>query len=126
MTLKFECPHCFSRLSAEPEIFGTEVACPECSQSLIVPTPQEIGVVEEPPDPSMLKFLCPHCDRRLSAVSHQFGKEMPCPHSDCGKPVLVPCPEWKPIPTTLLKHGSTNANDLVKQAQDLTRPIKQD
>ena len=126
MTLKFECPHCQARLSAENGLFGNQIDCPECSQALIVPTPEELGVVEEPVDPSTLKFLCPHCDRRLSAVSHQFGKEMPCPHDDCQKPVLVPCPEWKPIPTTLLRHGSSNANDLVKQAEELTRPIKLD
>ncbi len=118
--MKFECPHCHSRLSAEAEHYGRTVICPECSQPISVPKPpsaepQGAGSQE------IVKFLCPHCNRRLSAVSHQFGKEMPCPHPDCLKPVLVPRPEWKPIPTVILQKGNANVDDLLRQAREMTR-----
>lgn len=87
--------------------------------ALMVPRPQDIGAPPEDHQDTV-KFLCPHCNRRLSAVSHQFGKEMPCPHADCQKPVLIPRPEWKPIPTTLLKKGSPDTNELIKKAQEMT------
>lgn len=119
MSLKFACPHCKARLSAEPELYLQQVDCPECSQALIVPKPEDIGA--PPENITTVKFLCPHCSRRLSALPPQFGTEMPCPFADCAKPVLVPRPEWKPIPTTLLKQGSADANDLVKKAQQMTR-----
>jgi hypothetical protein len=111
MSLKFACPHCHIHLSAEPEHYSTQVDCPDCQQPFIVPKPEDIGVAPE--DPHVVKFLCPHCTRRLSAVAHQFGTEMPCPHIDCLKPVLVPRPEWKPIPTTLLRSGSVDSNELL-------------
>lgn len=119
MSLKFDCPHCHARLSAEPEHYGKKVDCPECSMALMVPRPQDIGAALQDHHDTV-KFLCPHCNRRLSAVSHQFGKEMPCPHADCQKPVLIPRPEWKPIPTTLLKQGSPDTDDLIKKAQEMT------
>ncbi|MDF1815220.1 MAG: hypothetical protein P1V20_23675 [Verrucomicrobiales bacterium] len=119
MSLKFACPHCKARLSAEPELYSQQTDCPECSRPLIVPRPEDIGA--PPENLTVVKFLCPHCSRRLSALPPQFGTEMPCPHGDCAKPVLVPRPEWKPIPTTLLRQGSADANDLVKKAQDMTR-----
>ena len=119
MALKFECPHCQSRLSAEPELYGVQVDCPECSQALIVPNAEEVGANE--PTEEFLKFLCPHCTRRISAMQRHFGRELPCPHQDCQKPVLVPRPDWKPIPTTLLVNGSANVNDLVEKAKKMTR-----
>lgn len=120
MSLKFECPSCQVRLAAETEHYGKILNCPECSKSIQVPKPQEEVLVPTEAEETV-KFLCPHCSRRLSAVSHQFGKEMPCPHQDCLKPVLVPRPEWKPIPTTIIKKGSPDVSDLVKKAEEMTR-----
>lgn len=119
MSLKFACPHCQANLSAEPELYGTQVDCPECQNALMVPKPEDIGA---PPEHlTVVKFLCPHCSRRLSASPPQFGTEMPCPHADCNGTVLVPRPEWKPIPTTLLKSGSVDSNELLKKAEEMTR-----
>lgn len=96
--LKFECPHCETRLSAEPELFRKEITCPDCMKPFIVPTPEDlVGDVDK------VKFLCPFCNRKLSAGPEQFGTEMPCPFTDCEKPLMVPRPEWKPVPTTRLK-----------------------
>ena len=120
MNLKFECSSCQVNLLAEPEHYGQKLNCPECSELIQVPHPKPKALVE-PEDNDVVKFLCPFCSRRLSALSHQFGKEMPCPHQDCLKPVMVPRPEWKPIPTTLIKHGSPDVNDLVKQAEEMTK-----
>ncbi|MDF1755601.1 MAG: hypothetical protein P1U89_22620 [Verrucomicrobiales bacterium] len=119
MSLKFSCPNCQARLSATPDLYHKQIDCPECSRALIVPKPEEIGA--PPENLTVVKFLCPHCSQRLSALPPQFGQEMPCPHADCQKPVMVPRPEWKPIPTTLLKKGSIGANELVQKAQQMTR-----
>ncbi len=99
MSLKFECPHCDARLSAEPELYHTEIDCPTCAHTFVVPTPEDLGHPAE----EKIKFLCPGCGRKLSATEAQFGTEMPCPFTDCEKPVIVPRPEWKPVPTTRLK-----------------------
>ncbi len=99
MPLKFECPHCEARLSAEPELYRMEIDCPECAQAFVVPKPEDI----DQPDADAIKFLCPACNRKLSASSKQFGTEMPCPFTDCQRVVIVPRPEWKALPTSRLK-----------------------
>lgn len=39
MPLRFECPHCSARLSATPDLFGTEMTCPfrDCGEILMIP-----------------------------------------------------------------------------------------
>ena len=66
--------------------------CPDCGEKFMVPAPQDIKLPSD-----TLKFVCPHCRRKLSATPDQFGTEMPCPFINCGQPVQVPQPEWKPI-----------------------------
>jgi DNA-directed RNA polymerase subunit RPC12/RpoP len=92
MPLRFECPHCSSRLSAGRELFHTILDCPDCGKEFMVPTPEDIKLPTH-----TLKFICPHCRRKLSATPEQFGTEMPCPFVNCGKPVQVPEPDWKSI-----------------------------
>lgn len=36
---KFECPACGQRISATPDLFGTDGNCPTCGQLFTVPTP---------------------------------------------------------------------------------------
>lgn len=98
MVLKFECPHCEARLSAGPDLFRSQTHCPECHNLFVVPNPEDLSGPDE-----MIKFLCPFCNRKLSAVPVQYGREMPCPFTDCQKPLMVPHPEWKPVPTSRLK-----------------------
>ncbi len=125
MSMNFYCPHCQAYLSAGSEQYGQAVDCPQCSQALTVPKPPSPNTptapMVDPTQDEVIKFLCPHCENRLSAVSHQFGKEMPCPHPECNGIVLVPRPEWKPIPTTILKTGSPDTSDLIRQAEQMTR-----
>ena len=61
------------------------MACPDCEKEFMVPAPQDI---KRPS--TILKFVCPHCRRKLSATPDQFGIEMPCPFSNCGKPIQIP------------------------------------
>jgi len=35
--MKFGCPHCGQRVSATPDMFGTEATCPGCQQAFLVP-----------------------------------------------------------------------------------------
>ena len=37
--MKFECPHCQQRLSAEAEMAGRQLACPSCAQTFAIPHP---------------------------------------------------------------------------------------
>lgn len=53
----------------------------------MVPTSGDIKLPED-----VVKFVCPHCRRKLSATPIQYGTEMPCPHKDCAQPVQVPDP----------------------------------
>jgi len=92
MPLRFECPHCSSRLSAGKDLFHTALDCPNCGKEFLVPAPQDIKLPSD-----KLKFICPHCRRKLSATPEQFGTEMPCPFTNCGKPIRVPEPEWRNI-----------------------------
>ena len=38
--MKFECPHCRQRLSAEPDQAGQQIGCPACLQNIAVPPPE--------------------------------------------------------------------------------------
>jgi hypothetical protein len=37
--MKFECPHCSQRLSAEPEMVGQQITCPVCANAFAIPSP---------------------------------------------------------------------------------------
>jgi DNA-directed RNA polymerase subunit RPC12/RpoP len=92
MPLRFECPHCESRLSAGKEFFHTVSQCPDCGKEFMVPAPQDIKL---PTDE--VKFVCPGCRRKLSAKPEQFGTEMPCPFTDCEEILMVPDAGYKRI-----------------------------
>ena len=53
MENEFECYRCGQRMSASPELIGTEAACPSCNEPFIVPGPESptedpaAGPVEE-------------------------------------------------------------------------------
>ncbi|MCB1079538.1 MAG: hypothetical protein KDM64_17095 [Verrucomicrobiae bacterium] len=115
-SIHFSCPNCHTKLSAEREQFGTPATCPECEWSFYVPQ-----ISEEENGDALVKFFCPHCNRKLSATRDQFATEMPCPFKDCRKPVLVPSPEWKPLPTGILKRGPADAKGLVEKGEEINR-----
>lgn len=92
MPLRFECPHCSSRLSASKELFHTVMNCPDCSEEFMVPAPEDIKLPSEE-----TKFVCPSCHRKLSATPEQCGTEMPCPFSDCDEILHVPEGEWRRV-----------------------------
>ncbi|MCB1234397.1 MAG: hypothetical protein KDM91_04955, partial [Verrucomicrobiae bacterium] len=105
--------NCETRLSAEPHQRGEAAKCPECEWTFHVPSASESAPV--------VKFFCPYCERKLSATEDQWGKEIPCPFADCAKPVLVPRPEWKPMPTGILKRGVADPNLLVREGEARSR-----
>jgi DNA-directed RNA polymerase subunit RPC12/RpoP len=92
MPLRFECPHCSSRLSAESQLFHAVIDCPDCGKEFIVPAPQDIKL---PTDE--IKFICPGCRRKLSATPEQWGTDMPCPYTDCEEIIHIPESGWKKI-----------------------------
>lgn len=116
-SIRFHCPNCRAKLSAEPDQFGTAASCPECRWSFYVPRLEGNNQKE-----AVVKFFCPHCSRKLSATSEQFATEMPCPFADCGKLVLVPRPDWKPVPTTILQSGKGDVSKLIKEGEAINRP----
>ena len=44
----------------------------------------------------MVRFVCPHCSRTISAADEHAGKQAPCP--GCKNRVTVPAPEQAPRP----------------------------
>jgi len=115
-SVHFACPNCKTRLSAEPEQYGSPASCPECEWTFLVPHFEE--------EEDRVKFFCPHCQRKLSATEKQWGMEIPCPFSDCGKEILVPRPEWKAVPTSIVRHGSpSDPKQLVEMGEQMTRSI---
>ena len=115
-SIRFQCPNCSVKLSAEPDQFGTPASCPECEWTFYVP-----HLEGENRGSAIVKFFCPHCNRKLSATEKEFATEMPCPFADCGKPVLVPRPDWKSMPTTILRKGAPDAKDLIAKAESINR-----
>jgi len=73
-------------------MFHTVTECPECTNQFMVPTPDDIKLPTE-----RVKFVCPHCRRKLSATPEQFGTRMPCPSSECDGVIDIPDPAWKVI-----------------------------
>ena len=71
----------------------------------------------------VIKFLCPACGRKLSADAAQFGTEMPCPYTDCEVPILIPRPDWKPVPTSILRKGAAepSPSSLISEAEEILR-----
>ncbi|NNE93881.1 MAG: hypothetical protein HKN23_19705 [Verrucomicrobiales bacterium] len=116
MSLKFECPNCKEVIPTDPLDAGQPTDCPACKWTVMIP---KVDVLVGNRD--VMKFLCPACGRKLSADQSQFGTEMPCPYTDCEKPVLIPRPEWKPVPTSIIQNGESNPNDLIAEAEEKTR-----
>lgn len=57
----------------------------------------------------MIRFQCPHCDKRLKAEDSQGGDETDCPA--CGKSISVPAPAASDDDTQFL------SSDQVKKPQ---------
>jgi predicted RNA-binding Zn-ribbon protein involved in translation (DUF1610 family) len=118
-SVHFACPNCRIRLSAEPDQYGTPASCPECEWTFFVPHFEE--------NERVVKFYCPHCQRKLSANENQWGAEIPCPFEDCGKEILVPRPEWKAVPTSIVIHGTPpEPHQLVEEGEQMTRNVSPD
>lgn len=113
--IHFSCPNCRTKLSAQPDRIGTSAVCPDCRWAFYVPPANE----EEP----VVKFFCPFCNRKLSATADQFAREIPCPFADCGKPVLVPSPEWKPLSAERTEGAAASPRDLVARAEAINRAV---
>ena len=63
--MKFECPHCSQRLSAELEMIGRQIQCPACDESLTIPVLQSAGI--SPTSPS-----APQRRSRIPAMTAAF------------------------------------------------------
>src|SRR4051812_47519895 len=47
--MKFPCPHCGQRLSAEADMIGRQIACPVCTNTLIVPAAETTQIAGPAP-----------------------------------------------------------------------------
>lgn len=59
--------------------------CPDCEKEFMVPAPEDIKLPSDE-----IKFVCPHCRRKLSATHDLFGTEMTCPFPDCAEILQIP------------------------------------
>lgn len=100
--IKFNCPHCSSRLSAPVAALGRKINCPRCGGHIELPahsgmTAPDDTVVEgrrianvDPQHPADIKFACPNCNVNIVVAQRAAGKVVSC--QLCGARVRVPQP----------------------------------
>lgn len=63
--MKFECPHCSQRLSAEPSAVGQQITCPVCANAFAIPAPApEIVAAPAPPIPTVTPAVTASAPRK--------------------------------------------------------------
>jgi len=83
---KFTCPHCQQHLSVDSSMVGTQVACPTCSGTLIVPEPPT-SHPRHSLAPTEVGGICPYCRAEIAPTD----RTRVCPachtphHADCWK-----------------------------------------
>lgn len=77
MNIKFHCPHCDQKLSAEPSAEGSEVTCPNCSTMMLVPSAVAPVVMPPPvismPPPPLQPVSIPKRAKALAIWSLALG-----------------------------------------------------
>jgi len=68
-TMKFECPHCQQRLSAEAEMVGHQITCPVCANAFAIPVPQPVTEATERLTGSA--GILPACSNAATATRRQ-------------------------------------------------------
>src|SRR5262245_51974567 len=62
MSIRFACPHCDAEYTVHDQSVGAEIACPACSQPLIVPFPPPAPQPTTPPAAPIVVYLPPPAD----------------------------------------------------------------
>jgi len=116
--MRFQCPHCNQELTVDAKSAGQVVKCPVCQKSMNLPAAEGAAAAPAaPPVPesatgttadaaaggrrqkgtfshnkgdsaNYMKFVCPHCQQRLSAPSGAGGVMVQCP--SCNNRIRVP------------------------------------
>jgi DNA-directed RNA polymerase subunit RPC12/RpoP len=55
---KFKCPHCQQSLEAATDMSGSDVQCPVCGNTIVIPEPVKVPSIPPPPDTTII----PQCD----------------------------------------------------------------
>lgn len=80
----FICRHCGLHLSADENDVGATFPCPECANSLVIPTGD-------------ILFECPECGKSLLAGRMAARQRFHCPSCDCV--ILIP-PVGRTVPVS--------------------------
>ena len=89
MIIKFKCPKCKLRLSAEDTMAGQAQPCPRCKTAVEIPASAPMPEADKPRVKlKEFKFYCPRCNQKLLAEEETFGFDIQCP--SCGAIISVP------------------------------------
>ena len=89
MIVKFKCPKCKLRLSAEDTMTGQTQPCPRCKTAVEIPTSVPMCLADKAKVKlKEFKFQCPQCNQKLLAEEETFGSDIQCP--SCGAIMNVP------------------------------------
>jgi endogenous inhibitor of DNA gyrase (YacG/DUF329 family) len=80
MESKFYCPNCGQHISATDKPVGSQVLCPTCQRSVLVPSitqdtrpaqpdPKSLSSVSQVPAPGTAPNLCPFCRKEINRSS---------------------------------------------------------
>lgn len=73
---------CGTAFQAPPSLAGRSAACPQCGETLQIPTPPS-----RPSDEDEVRFACP-CGKSMSAPLTMIGQQGKCPR--CGDKIIIP------------------------------------
>jgi capsular exopolysaccharide synthesis family protein len=105
--IRYLCPFCGQRLTAEDVTAGAAQRCPSCGQAHRVPAADEAAALERGPAagaaarPARFTVACQHCGRVLSARAEDVGRRRLCP--DCGQAFVVRSATGEPSPSAPTK-----------------------
>ena len=101
-----KCPQCSKNLVVRPELFGKQVKCPGCAQTLKIPAPKQPAPKQPSPtvpttQPDSLTIAC-RCSKKLRVPATARGKKVKCPSCQVTLqiplPTVVATPAVNPLP----------------------------
>ena len=88
-SMQVKCSRCSKSLVVRPELFGKQVKCPGCAQTLKISAPKQPAPTAPTTQPDSLTIAC-QCSKKLRVPATARGKNVKCP--SCQITLQVPLP----------------------------------